>query len=213
MKIQWIGHSSFLITSSNNTKILTDPFPNTIGYKVKDIYTDIVTISHHHFDHNCLENIKGDYVVLDNPGEVLCEKIIFKGFQSYHDEVNGAKRGPNTIFTFTVDDITICHLGDLGYILDENEINALGKVNVLLIPVGGNYTIDNKEAAKLCKKINSNIIIPMHYHTPSLNFELSGLDDFLISMKNYEKINDTYLTIDDKHSIEKEKNKVFILKY
>lgn len=213
MKIQWIGHSSFLITSSNNTKVLTDPFPSTIGYKVKDIYTDIVTISHHHFDHNCLENIKGDYVVLDNPGEVLCEKIIFKGFPSYHDKVNGSKRGPNTIFTFTIDDITICHLGDLGYLLNDKEIQDLGEINILLVPVGGNYTIDNKEAANLCKKINSNIIIPMHYHTPDLNFELSGLDDFLITMETYEKLHSNFLNIVNKDCLRNEKNKVYILNY
>lgn len=213
MNIKWLGHSSFLITSKSNFKILTDPFPNTIGYKVQDIEADIVTISHHHFDHNCLEFVTGDYAVLDKPGETLFNKILFKGFQSYHDNVMGAKRGLNTIFTFDVDNITICHLGDLGYLPSKEEIAKLGPINVLFVPVGGNYTIDNVEAAKVCKLINPNIIIPMHYKTCALNFDLDTLDKFLVNMVKFKKIDNNSIEIPSPKDIFRKDNEVLILNY
>lgn len=214
MNIKWLGHSSFLITSNKtNTKILTDPFPNTIGYKTYNDYADIVTISHHHFDHNCLDNIKGDYVVIHKVGELLAHNIKFTCFPSFHDEVKGAKRGNNSIIKFCIDGINICHLGDLGHMLSDSEIKDLGEINVLLIPVGGNYTIDNIQAFELCQKINSNIVIPMHYKTPDLNFELDDLENFLIKMGNYANLNTNELIIDNRASICEFKNKVIILDY
>ncbi|SHK33529.1 L-ascorbate metabolism protein UlaG, beta-lactamase superfamily [Hathewaya proteolytica DSM 3090] len=213
MNIKWFGHSSFLITSNDGFKILTDPFPNTIGYKTNDIWTNVVTISHHHFDHNCLEYVKGDYVVLDKVGETLCSKTLFTGHPSYHDNMHGTKRGLNTIFTFSLDNINFCHLGDLGYIPTKDEIKSYGEINVLFIPVGGNYTIDSKEAAEVCRLINPNIIIPMHYKTPALNFDLDNMDDFLLSFNHFEKVNCNSLELDSLQNIKNKENKVFILEY
>lgn len=213
MKIKWLGHSSFLITSKNDFKILTDPFPSTIGYKVQDIEANIVTISHHHFDHNCLKFVRGDYALIDKPGETLFNKMLFKGFHSYHDDVMGAKRSLNTIFTFDVDNITICHLGDLGYIPSKEEISTLGPINVLFIPVGGNYTIDSTQAAEVCRLINPNIIVPMHYKTPALNFDLDKLDNFLVNMGNFKKVNANYIEILSPKDMFRKNNEVLILNY
>ncbi|MFX0548350.1 MBL fold metallo-hydrolase [Hathewaya histolytica] len=213
MKIKWLGHSSFLIISKNNKKILIDPFDDTIGYEVYKEKADIVLISHHHFDHNCLQYVRGDYVVIDSHGEFLIDDIKIKGFKSYHDKFNGSKRGENTIFKVEVDGITLCHLGDLGHLLTLKEIQTLGNINILLIPVGGNYTIDNKEAYSLCRSIKSNLVIPMHYKTPRLNFELSGIEDFLINFTHSEKIDSNILDIENLQPIRNLENKLFILDY
>lgn len=213
MQIQWLGHSSFLITSKDNVKILIDPFDDTIGYDVYKGDADIVSISHHHFDHNCLKYLKGDYIVIDKIGDFHIKNINIKGFKSYHDKFLGAKRGKNVIFKFKIDDLTICHLGDLGHMLTDEEISSLGNINILMIPIGGNYTIDNIEAYSLCKKIKSNIVIPMHYKTPNLNFELLGLENLLIKFKESDKINTNTFNIENDHSLHKLKNKLIILDY
>jgi len=187
VEITWLGHSSFLIEDSNGKKILTDPFDDTLGYDMFDGNSDIVTISHHHFDHDYIKNIPESIPVIDKSGLFNYEGISVTGFLSYHDKMKGAKRGENIIFVFEVDGYRVCHLGDLGYVLSESEISRLGKIDVLLIPIGGNFTINGLEAAKLSETINSHIVIPMHYKTPDLSFELDGLESFLVNMKNGEK--------------------------
>lgn len=213
MQIKWLGHSSFLITSKNGTKILMDPFDSTIGYNVYKGDADIVSISHHHFDHNCLKYLKGDYMVIDKIGEFNIKNIKIKGFKTYHDKFYGAKRGENIIFRFEIDGLVICHLGDLGHMLTDEEISSLGNIDILLIPIGGNYTIDNIEAYALCEKIKSNIVIPMHYKTPNLNFELLGLENFLIKFEESDKINTTTFNIENNYTLTETKNKLLILDY
>jgi L-ascorbate metabolism protein UlaG (beta-lactamase superfamily) len=210
MEITWLGHSSFLIEDSKGIRILTDPFDGSLGYDVFKGSADLVTISHHHFDHDYTKNIPVNIPVIDKPGSFNYSDIPITGILSYHDKMKGAKRGKNIIFVFEVDGYRICHLGDLGYVLSESEIYKLGEIDVLLIPIGGNFTIDGKEAAALSKSINSHIIMPMHYKTPDLSFELDGLENFLINMKNVEKINNKKLKISGGL---KEYNQVKILNY
>lgn len=210
MEITWLGHSSFLIEDSKGKKILTDPFDESLGYDIFSGNADIVTISHHHFDHDYIKNITKNVPVIDKPGFFNYCDIPITGITSYHDKMKGAKRGENNIFIFQVDEYRICHLGDLGYILSNNEISKLGQIDILLIPVGGNYTIDGSEAAALSKAIHSHIVIPMHYKTPELSFQLDGLEDFLINMKNGEKIASNKFTINSKFI---EYNQVKILDY
>ena len=119
---------------------------------------DIVTISHQHFDHNYTKELNGDYEIIDKIGMYNLNDIYIKGTPSYHDKDKGAKRGDNIIFTFKMDDYTLCHLGDLGHTLSNNDIDAIGDVDILFIPVGGNYTIDGKEASEVTKKINPKIV-------------------------------------------------------
>lgn len=194
MIITWLGHSSFLIEDSNGRKILTDPFDESVGYKTFTGTVDLVTISHHHFDHAYTEKIEYKNAI-DKAGFFnLCD-IPITGIPSYHDKVKGAKRGENIIFVMDIDGYKICHLGDLGYVLSPEEIQDLGNIDILLIPIGGNYTIDGKEASEIAKSIKSAIILPMHYKTPLLSFELDGLETFLTYMKNGEKIGSNKLII------------------
>lgn len=196
MNLTWFGQSCFLIETDENKKILTDPFDETLGYKPYKGAADIITISHHHFDHDCIKNFPENIIIFDKPGTYKYENIEIVGFPSYHDDLKGAARGKNIIFTFKIDNIKICHLGDLGYILSEDEVNSLGNIDVLLVPVGGNFTIDGNEAAKLCMKINSKIVIPMHYKTPLISLPIDGIDKFILNMKNGEKLHESKLIIE-----------------
>ncbi|MBR9648914.1 MAG: MBL fold metallo-hydrolase [Clostridium tyrobutyricum] len=196
MKITWLGHSSFILEDSNNIKVLTDPFDDSTGYKVFSGNVDAVTISHHHFDHDYTQKITCPNII-DKTGDFNFQNISIKGFPSYHDKVKGAKRGKNIIFIIEMDGYRLCHLGDLGYILSREEINNLKSIDVLFIPVGGNFTIDGKEAAEVAKLINPHIIIPMHYKTPDLSFELDGLETFLKYIKSGKYIDKNYLNLSD----------------
>ncbi|MCY6355602.1 MBL fold metallo-hydrolase [Clostridium sp. ZS2-4] len=196
MEITWLGHASFLIKDSNGRKLLTDPFDKSVGYHTFDEEVDLVSISHHHFDHDYIEELKGNPEIIDKVGLFYLCDIPIEGIPSYHDNSKGAKRGENIIFTFEMDGYKICHLGDLGHELSRDYITKLGNIDILLIPVGGNYTIDGKDAANVAKFINSKIIIPMHYKTPNLAFPLDGVETFITSMKNGERINDYTLKIE-----------------
>lgn len=195
MEITWLGHSSFLLEDSKGRKVLTDPFDETVGYNTFKGEVDVVTISHHHFDHNYIENIKFKESI-DKVGFFYLCDIPITGIPSYHDKMLGAKRGENTIFVMEIDGYRICHLGDLGHNLSNEDIKQIGKIDLLLIPIGGNYTIDGKEAAEITKAINSHLVLPMHYKTPLLSFQLEGLEDFLTYMKNGERIGGNRLSIE-----------------
>lgn len=212
MKITWLGHSSFLIEDSKGRKILTDPFDESVGYKTFNGDVDIATISHHHFDHDYTKNLDLSKThILDKVGMFnLCDIPII-GFSSFHDEVKGTKRGENTIYVISVDGYKICHLGDLGHILSKDEVSSLGNIDILLIPVGGNYTINAKEAYELTKILKSHIIIPMHYKTSALSFPLDGVENFLTFMKNVKTSNDNFINITG--NISDMTNEVFILNY
>jgi L-ascorbate metabolism protein UlaG (beta-lactamase superfamily) len=195
MKITWLGQSCFILEDSIGRKLLTDPFDPTLGYETYKGNSDIVTISHQHFDHNYSKEIKGDYKIIDKIGLFYVNDIPIKGTPSFHDKDNGLKRGDNIIFTFRMDEYSICHLGDLGHILSDDDLDAIGNVDILFIPVGGNYTIDAKEAFLITKKINPKIVIPMHYKTSLVSFPLEGVETFLMYMKNASKIDSNTLVI------------------
>lgn len=199
MKIKWIAHSCFLLEDSKGRKILTDPFDKTVGYNTFDGEVDIITISHNHFDHCYTEKTKYKHIINDI-GDYNLLGINITGIPSYHDKVKGAKRGKNTIFIIEMDGYRICHLGDIGYVLNQDELKKLNNIDVLLIPIGGNFTINGKEAAKLSKAINSHIIIPMHYKTSYLTFELEGLEQFIKYMENVKRVKSNTLIIENKLS-------------
>lgn len=183
MKIKWLGHSCFLITSKAGTKILTDPFDDSVGYEVPSEEADIVTTSHEHYDHNYIKAVKGEFKHIKNSGTFNVMDIKITGIDTYHDDVQGVKRGNNIVYTFDVDGLRICHLGDLGHILSRRQLNELGSIDVLLIPVGGTYTIDYKQAADLVKLINPRVVIPMHFRTlAAKEFPVDSVDKFLNSM-------------------------------
>ena len=184
MKVKWLGHACFLITADGGLKIITDPyeagFRGIINYGPIKEAPDIVTISHHHGDHNYTGDLQGSPEVVQGAGRHHAKGIEFVGIPCYHDRVEGSERGENTIFCFTVDDIRVCHCGDLGHPLDDSTMQALGKVDVLLIPSGGpQATLELDEAVELWEKLQPGVIIPMHFRNEKCNFPKYGVEDIM----------------------------------
>ncbi|KEI93671.1 MBL fold metallo-hydrolase [Clostridium botulinum] len=209
MKIKWLGHSCFILESDTKTTIITDPYEPSIGIHRMDYASDICTISHNHFDHNFKDELNKNCIIIDTPIEYKYEDLKIKGFKSYHDKLNGLKRGSNIIFKFNIDGFNVCHLGDLGHLLPKNFIYNLGPIDVLLVPIGGNYTLNGKEAAALCKNLNSHIVIPMHFGLNNIKIKLDGLEDFLIHMDKNLEIGSNIITLEN--NIKNYNNMVYIL--
>jgi L-ascorbate metabolism protein UlaG (beta-lactamase superfamily) len=181
MDIIWSGYSCFRLKGKNNT-VVTDPTPPGLGYTLDTSPADIITLSHQHPDHSFTGSTAGNPRVISRPGEYEIRNVLIIGIPSYHDAENGARLGKNTIFVIEIDDITVCHLGDLGHPLSAKQIEEIGNVDVLLVPVGGGDTIGGSQAAGLVRAMEPKIVIPMHYKTPTLTKELETVDKFLKEM-------------------------------
>jgi L-ascorbate metabolism protein UlaG (beta-lactamase superfamily) len=181
VEITWLGHSCFRIRG-NQAIIITDPFPPNIGYTLGKQTVDIVSISHVHPNHSYNEGINGEYRLVKGPGEYEIAGVLILGLSTYHDAVKGQSKGKNTIYLFEVDGVTICHLGDIGHVLGDEEVEEMGNVDILLVPVGGVSTINASMAAETVRKVEPKIVIPMHYKTPKTNRELDPVDNFLKEM-------------------------------
>ena len=179
MKIQYLGHSCFKLTESTGTTTITDPYKG-IGYELpKGLKADAVTVSHSHFDHNHVKAIGGHPRVLDKEGFYELPGVEITGIKSYHDNQGGRQRGENIIYKFRMDGLEVCHLGDLGEECSSELLEMILPVNILLIPVGGTYTVDAELAKEYVDRIMPEIVIPMHYKTRSLNLDLDKADAFL----------------------------------
>jgi L-ascorbate metabolism protein UlaG (beta-lactamase superfamily) len=189
MKVKWLGHAAFLITSEDGTRIICDPYRvgEGVDYGPIDMAADIVTVSHKHYDHDNVAAVKGSPVVVDKPGKKSVKGIEFNGVPTFHDEARGQKRGDNIIFCFSVDGVRVCHLGDLGHELEKGQVNQIGSVDVLLVPVGGFYTIDAKQAARVCDQLAPKMVIPMHFKSGKCGFPIAGVEDFLKGRKKVER--------------------------
>ena len=190
MNIKWLGHASFLITSDTGTKIITDPYVTggDLSYGEIKESADIVTVSHDHADHSNVAAVQGNPKVVRGPVTVEIKGIEFKGIPTYHDDAGGRQRGRNTIFCFEVDGIRVCHLGDLGHQLGDSQLAELDEIDVLLIPVGGFYTIDAKLAGQLCNRLKPKVVIPMHYKNDRCAFPIAGVEEFLRGKKEVSRL-------------------------
>lgn len=187
MDIKYFGHASFFLKGKTGS-VVTDPYePEMVGLKFpKDATSSIVTVSHEHEDHNRRELVAGDPLIINIAGEYEKDKIKVTGWQVFHDKESGAKRGKNILYKIIMDEISILHCGDLGHTLSDELVDEIGPVDVLLIPVGGIFTIGAEDAAKVVHEVEPSIVIPMHYNSPKLNqkifAELAGVDEFLQKM-------------------------------
>ncbi len=191
MKLKWLGHSCFLITSETGLRIITDPY-STVGgvnYSPVNEAADIVTVSHDHFDHNNVAAVPGKPEVVTGSGTKTAKGIQFKGIATHHDESQGKERGTNTIFCFSVDGIKLCHLGDLGHRLSKEQIAEIGALDILFIPIGGVFTIDAKMASIVSDDLKPKVVIPMHCKTHKCDWPLNTIEDFLAGKKNVKKLN------------------------
>jgi len=192
MQIIWQGQSCFQISTSqgknNHVNIVIDPFSEEIGLRAPKLEADILCVSHQHYDHNNVKAVSAPPgaetpFLIEGPGEYEIKGIFIQGIPAFHDASEGKERGQNTIFTIETEEIKLCHLGDLGQReLTPEQVEKIGEVDILMIPVGGVYTISAKEAVKVMSQIEPSIIIPMHYQIPKLKLKLDGLDKFLKTM-------------------------------
>jgi len=184
MKIKWLGHASFLITSDSGVKIVTDPYApdDRLHYGEVNESADIVTMSHEHFDHANIAAVKGNPQAAKGDAEI--KGIRFKGIATFHDNAGGRERGKNTVFCFEVDRVKVCHLGDLGHELTSEQANQIGAVDVLLLPVGGFYTIDTTVASRVAEQLKPRVIIPMHFKNSKCDFPIAGVEEFLRGKKD-----------------------------
>lgn len=187
MNVKWLGHSSFLVTSEGGVKIITDPYATGMGINYGEIKeaADIVVVSHDHPDHANTKLPGSPQVV---KGTTEAKGINFTGIAAYHDDTKGSQRGPNTIICFEVDGIRLCHLGDLGHQLSDEQVAAIGEVEVLMIPIGGVFTIDPAGATKVIERLKPQVVIPMHYSTAKCAYPISGVDEFLRGKANVKRL-------------------------
>jgi L-ascorbate metabolism protein UlaG (beta-lactamase superfamily) len=193
MKIKWCGHATFLITSASGTTIVTDPYEpggynGALAYGSIPDEINIAVVSHDHPDHNYVKALKGKPQVVKGKGTTAVSGIEFKGIPTYHDTTKGKERGQSTIFCFTVDGVRLCHLGDLGHTLSAKEVAEVGQVDVLMIPVGGFYTIDAKTATEVMHSLKPRLVIPMHVKTAKCSFPITTVDEFIAGKSNVKKL-------------------------
>ena len=182
MDITFLGHASFKI-KGKAAVVITDPYGPDLGLKFPKSEADIVTISHNHYDHNAANLVSENPFIINGPGAYEIKGVKIIGVSSFHDEKGGSLRGKNTIYCLRVDEVNICHLGDLGQTqLTSEQLDSLGQVDVLLIPTGGVYTIDSVAAAKIAASLEPKIIIPMHYADTGIKVQLEPKEKFLKEM-------------------------------
>ena len=198
MKVKWLGHSCFLITSGDGVRIITDPYAvgGGINYSPIKETADVVVVSHDHGDHSNVSTVQGKPEVVKGSGTKTTKGIQFKGIATYHDASQGKQRGLNTVFCFTMDDIKLCHLGDLGHVLSPEQVNEIGGVDILFVPVGGFYTIDAPVASQVCDQLKPKVVIPMHFKTPRCAYPIAGVEDFLKGKKGVRGVRDSEVDLE-----------------
>ncbi|PIR72104.1 MAG: MBL fold metallo-hydrolase [Candidatus Nealsonbacteria bacterium CG10_big_fil_rev_8_21_14_0_10_36_24] len=216
MNINWYGQSCFQISSSqgknNHVSTLIDPFEESIGLRLpRKLEADVVLITHNHLDHNNVKAVSGRPFIASGPGEYDIKGICIQGIPAFHDNVQGKERGRTTIYTIEAEEIKLCHLGDLGQKeLTHEQLDKIGEVDILMLPIGGFFTIDAQEAIKIMAQIEPKIIIPMHYRIPNLKIKLDGLDKFLkiVGVKKIEPLSKLFIKEKD---LPKEEVKIIVL--
>ncbi len=178
MDISWLGHSCFRIKGRQAT-VITDPYPPDLGYSLGKPTAHIVTISHQHPGHSYVQGIVGEPRLVTGPGEYEISGVLITGIATFHDRERGKNRGKNTVYLIEVDEVSVCHLGDLGHVLTAEQVEEIGNVDVLLLPVGGVSTINAPMAAEVVRQLEPKAVLPMHYKTPALNWELEPVERFL----------------------------------
>jgi L-ascorbate metabolism protein UlaG (beta-lactamase superfamily) len=200
VKVRFLGHATFLITTADGTKIVTDPyepggFGGAIGYGPLREPADIVSISHDHADHNHVRMVPGNPTVVRGTTGQTRRGITFRPLATHHDRRRGAERGQNVVWVIEADGMTVCHLGDLGHMLSPEDATALGSTDVLLVPVGGTFTIDAKGATAVVNSLRPRIAIPMHYRTPKVSLNIAPVDGFLAGKPRVRRVDGSEIEV------------------
>ena len=212
MEISWLGHSCFRLRG-REAAIITDPCPKSTGYSIGRLTATAVTISHDHPDHSHVAAVTGDPHIVKGPGEFEIAGVLIMGIRTYHDDVQGSELGRNTAYVLEMDDVRVCHLGDLGHVPTPEQVEELSGVDVLLAPVGGGSTIDATAAAETVSLIGPKLVIPMHYKTPAAKAKLEPLDRFLKEMGADGALDERQPKLTVTKSTLPEQTKVIVLDY
>ena len=178
MDISWLGHSCFKIKGSHAT-VITDPYSPDLGYSLGKPTAHIVTVSHQHPGHSYVQGIGGGPKLVTRPGEYEISGVLIIGIAAFHDKEGGRERGKNTIYLIEVDEVSVCHLGDLGHVLTIEQVEEINNVDVLLLPVGGMSTINAPMAAEVVRRLEPKVVVPMHYKTQAVSRQLESVERFL----------------------------------
>lgn len=212
MKISWLGHSSFRLEESTGTVAVTDPYHPYVGYEMPRVYADIVTVSHAHNDHSYVKNVDGDPAVINRAGAYEIGGVHMLAFKTYHDDKKGGVRGDNLVFKFRMDGVDVCHLGDIGEECNTMLVEMIMPVNILMIPIGGNFTIDAEQAKEYVDRIMPDIVIPMHYKNKDCEFDIAKMSDFLDLFDDEDIVYSDVQTMEfDRADFDGEKTKVLVL--
>ena len=180
MKLKWYGHSCFALTLDDGTVIVTDPFDASVGYPLCDARADVALSSHGHFDHNYFDSLRGDPRIVNTAGVVTLPGATITGVPCWHDDAQGAKRGTNLIFRIDAGGLSVAHLGNLGHFPDSQEQRAaLTGLDVMLIPIGGHFTIDTPQALKIVDAFQPRAAIGMHFANRFCHFPITDEQAFL----------------------------------
>jgi L-ascorbate metabolism protein UlaG (beta-lactamase superfamily) len=181
LDVTWLGHGCFRLRG-RNAAVVTDPFPPAIGLKLARMDAEVVTVSHEHENHNYTQVVRDGAYEIRGPGEYEVAGVSVIGVPTFHDADKGAKQGRNTVYLIEIDDVRICHLGDLGHKLEDTEAEAIASPDVLLVPVGGRTAINAAQAAEVVRQLEPRYVVPMHYAIAGLKVDLDTLDRFLKEM-------------------------------
>jgi len=201
MLLKWLGHACFLLESNQpKVSVVTDPyepgcFNGALHYGPLNVTADVVTVSHSHADHNAVAEVQGSPEVVQAPGKHQAKGVTFEGFKFFHDKKQGAERGEDIAFCFELEGLAVCHLGDLGHVPSETELAALKPVDVLLIPVGGTFTIDAPEADRVIELLQPKLAVPMHFKTPCVDFPIAAVEPFLEGKENVVRLERSYIEL------------------
>jgi L-ascorbate metabolism protein UlaG (beta-lactamase superfamily) len=216
MKLKWYGHAAFKITTDKGIRIIIDPYESgaydgALAYGKIDEEADIVLTSHDHADHNYVKTISGKYVLFNKAGEYDVRGIKIKAFPTFHDNSAGKERGNNLIFVIAADDLILVHTGDIGHALDADLLKKIGKTDIVLLPVGGFFTIDVEEASKMIASLAPRVTIPMHYKTEKCAFPIAPVESFTKNQENVRVLDKS--EIDLKKENLPEKPEVIVLRH
>ena len=194
MKIKWYGHAAFGLTTASGVRIIIDPYESgglggAIGYAPITDPADIVLISHGHGDHNYTKGIKGPFTEVRKEGSRDLKGVKISAFPVFHDTSKGKERGNNLIFVIEADGLKVVHAGDLGHLLDKDEVARIGKTDVLMLPVGGTYTVDAAEATQVMEAIKPSLTLPMHYKSERIELPLTPVELFTKGKPRVRKVN------------------------
>lgn len=184
MKIRYIGHSCFAIETRAGLRLVIDPYDNTIGLTPVHEQADIVLITHHHFDHDYVQGVEGDYSLVDGPGTSEVQGVRITGLEVPHDDAGGSKRGVVTAYLIEADGRRLLHMGDVGDMPQDSFFDALGRIDVLMVPIGGTYTVDAAGAKAIIDRVQPNLVIPMHYKTNRLKLNIAPAAPFVAAAKH-----------------------------